>query len=119
MLPYLVSDFRWEFGKSDELVDDYSPKVGVSILLAKSGLSGVGMFQELFNSILDLELIERREQNPKEPALTRAFPPSCVCSEEFYCQISSCTCKSRNIEMPDLSTQDGIHVSSHCFRQDL
>ena len=47
MLPYLVSDFRWEFGKSDELSDGYYPKVSVSILLAKSGLSGVKMFQEL------------------------------------------------------------------------
>jgi len=65
MLPYLVSDFRWEFGKSDELSDGYYPKVGVSILLAKSGLSGVRMFQELLNSILDMELIGRREQNSK------------------------------------------------------
>jgi hypothetical protein len=65
MLPYLVSDFRWEFGKSDELSDAYCPKVGVSILLAKSGLSGVRMFQELLNSFLDLDLIRRREQNSK------------------------------------------------------
>jgi len=65
MLPYLVSDFRWEFGKSDELADSYYPKVGVSILLGKSGLCGVRMFQELLNSILDLDLIRRREQNSK------------------------------------------------------
>jgi hypothetical protein len=65
MLPYLVSNFRWEFGKSDELADSYYPKVGVSVLLAKSGLSGVRMFQELLNSILDLELIGRRVQNSK------------------------------------------------------
>ena len=77
MLPYLVSDFRWKFGKSDELADGYYPKVGVSIFLAKSGLSGVGMFQELLNSILDLELIGRREQNSKEPALaTRGYETS-------------------------------------------
>jgi hypothetical protein len=60
MLPYLVSYFRWEFRKSDELADGYYPKVGVSILLAKPGLSGVRMFQELLKSILDLELIGRR-----------------------------------------------------------
>jgi hypothetical protein len=51
--------------------------------------------------------------------IDRAFAPSCVCSEEFYFQINNCACKSWDTEMPDLSTQDGIHISSRCFRQAL
>lgn len=56
--------------KQDSYTDGYYPKVGVSIFLAKSGLSGVRMFQELLKSILDLELIGRREPSSKEPVLT-------------------------------------------------
>jgi hypothetical protein len=57
--------------------------------------------------------------NSATSMISRAFAPSCVFSEEFYCQINNCTFKSWNIEMPDLSTQDGIHISSRCFRRAL